>query len=362
MQRREFFRHSAAGALAAITATQSVLGGAAAETEATDARTLARKPPRWRGFNLLEKFNVGRNRPFLESDFEWIAGWGFDFVRLPMDYRCWTDPRDPYRLNENVLAEIDQAVHWGGQYGVHVSLNLHRAPGYTVAKPPERLNLWKDPEAQRQFIFQWTQFARRYKGIPPSRLSFNLVNEPAHVPAADYLNVARRTIDAIRQVDPNRLIISDGLQWGRVPLTELAELGVIQSTRGYDPMPISHYKASWVNSSGWKEPTWPLKQNGRLIDRQWLYEKHILPWKKLAAKGGGVHVGECGAYNKTPHDVVLAWLGDWLSLWKEAGWGWALWNLRGSFGVVDSGRADVAYEDFHGHKLDRRLLELLRQG
>ena len=43
------------------------------------------------------------------------------------------------------------------------------------------------------------------------------------------------------------------------------------------------------------------------------------------------------------------------------GIGWALWNLRGDFGVMDSGRADVEYEDFRGHKLDRRMLELLRR-
>jgi endoglucanase len=51
---------------------------------------------------------------------------------------------------------------------------------------------------------------------------------------------------------------------------------------------------------------------------------------------------------------------DSLDLWKEAGWGWALWNLRGSFGILDSGRRDVVYESFRGHKLDREMLELLR--
>jgi endoglucanase len=51
---------------------------------------------------------------------------------------------------------------------------------------------------------------------------------------------------------------------------------------------------------------------------------------------------------------------DLLSLWKEAGWGWALWNVYGSFGLVDSGRADVRYEDWRGHKLDREMLELLQ--
>jgi endoglucanase len=53
---------------------------------------------------------------------------------------------------------------------------------------------------------------------------------------------------------------------------------------------------------------------------------------------------------------------DCLDLWREAGWGWALWNFRGSFGVLDSGRRDVTYEEFRGHRLDRKMLELLRAG
>ena len=50
-----------------------------------------------------------------------------------------------------------------------------------------------------------------------------------------------------------------------------------------------------------------------------------------------------------------------LKLWKAKGLGWALWNLRGRFGILDSGREDVAYDDFRGHKLDRKMLELLRR-
>ena len=87
----------------------------------------------------------------------------------------------------------------------------------------------------------------------------------------------------------------------------------------------------------------------------------VEPWKALQAKGAGVHVGEWGAFNRTPHDVTLAWMEDLLKNWKEAGWGWALWNFRGSFGILDSDRKDVTYEDFRGHALGRKMLELLRQ-
>ena len=64
---------------------------------------------------------------------------------------------------------------------------------------------------------------------------------------------------------------------------------------------------------------------------------------------------------RTPHEAALAWLDDSLALFQEAGWGWALWELRRAFGVLDSGREDVAYEDFRGRKLDRRMFEILRR-
>jgi len=363
MKRRDFLKKAAAAAGAVWIGGRQGFAWAGTKPSAHSAPALPlwQRVPRWRGFNLLEKFNVGRHGPFVQADFEWISQWGFDFVRLPMDYRCWTDPANPYQLNEKVLKEIDQAVDWGRQYGVHVCLNLHRAPGYTVARPPEKLDLWTSEEAQKQFDFQWSQFAVRYKSIPAAQLSFNLVNEPAHIKPEMYAKVVRRVVAAIRREDPDRLIIADGLSWGRDPVFELVDLKIAQSTRGYDPMPISHYQASWVGGQRWPEPTWPLKQQGKTIDRDFLRRDRIEPWKKLEAKGVGVHVGEWGAFHKTPHDVVLRWARDFLSLWKEAGWGWALWNFRGSFGVLDSGRTDVTYEDFRGHKLDRKLLELLRE-
>ena len=83
--------------------------------------------------------------------------------------------------------------------------------------------------------------------------------EPANVPGKVYAQVAARAVGAIRKADPDRLIIADGMQWGREPVPELIPLGIAQSTRGYDPMKISHYQASWIGGSEqWPVPTWPL--------------------------------------------------------------------------------------------------------
>ena len=175
-----------------------------------------------------------------------------------------------------------------------------------------------------------------------------MLNEPGDIPEESYVRVVKHLVEAIHAEDPQRLVIADGLKWGSKPVHGLADLGIAQSTRGYEPIQISHYKASWMHGSDtWPEPTWPLKVG----------EKRMVNKESV-----GVHVGEWGAFNRTAHKVVLAWMQDCLALWKEAGWGWSLWNLHGAFGVLDSQRADVKYEDFRGHKLDRQMLDLLKQG
>jgi endoglucanase len=354
MNRREFVQ-LAGGATAGLA-----LSGVTAEK--APAKVTAASLPRWRGFNLLEKFTAGRSAPFVERDFAWMRAWGFDFVRLPMSYQCWADPNDWLKLREEILKHVDEAVEFGRRYGIHVNLNFHRAPGYCVNPPKEPLDLWTDEKALEACALHWAQFAQRYRGIPNERLSFDLLNEPPDIPEAAYARVVKRLVEAIRAKDSNRLVIADGLRWGTRPVLSLVELGVAQSTRGYNPMRISHYRASWVRGSDqWPEPDWPLKVSEQETwDRERLRRENIEPWKQLQAKGVGIHVGECGAFSQTPHRAVLAWLRDCLELWQEQGWGWALWNLRGSFGIVDSNRKDVHYEDFEGHKLDRQLLELLQ--
>src|SRR5208283_4862930 len=118
----------------------------------------------------------------------------------------------------------------------------------------ERTSLWTDPKTQSVCAKHWAMFARRYRDIPSERLSFNLMNEPGQVEPKAYVAVVRKLVQAIRGEDPNRLIISDGLQWGNVPVPELCELRIAQAARGYTPMEISHYRADWVNSENYPYP------------------------------------------------------------------------------------------------------------
>jgi hypothetical protein len=72
-----------------------------------------------------------------------------------------------------------------------------------------------------------------------------------------------------------------------------------------------------------------------------------------------VMVQEFGVHNQTPHLVAVAFLTDLSAFFREQNVGWALWNLTGSFGILNSTRADCTYETYQGYKLDRKMLDAL---
>ena len=348
------------------------------------------KLPRWKGFNLLDFFspapprNSGGGNRTTEEDLKWMADWGFDFVRIPMAYPRYLSfdrtkditVEEVYKFDPKVLEEVDQLIFMAHKYNLHVSLNLHRGPGYCInAGFHEPFNLWKDQAAQDAFYAHWKMWAERYKNIPSDKLSFDLLNEPAYiedmndqyakkspVPGETYRKVALGASKVIRESNPERLIVADGNSGGSNVIPELTDLNIAQSCRAYYPHYISHYQASWV----WKDPSqaptpvWPGTIDGKKFSRENL-EEFYKPWIALLEKGVGVHCGEGGCYNKTPHPVFLAWFGDILDILTTHGIGYALWNFRGDFGILDSRRADVEYADWYGHKLDSKLLDLLKK-
>ena len=355
MDRRQFIQVSTAAAAAMVLPVQWAQAGPKADVK------------RWRGFNLLNYFSHWGPFAFREEEFKWIRDWGFNYVRIPLSYWCWTKPGEYFKTDSRVMEDLDRCVEWGRKYDLHVSLNLHRAPGYCINKPEEPQNLFRDAEALEGCAYQWRMLAKRYKGVSHKALSMNLLNEVSGCNEEEYDRVARRLIKEIREESPKRLILLDGMDVGSRPLMTVQDVPrIAQCGRGYHPMLISHYAASWVYGDKpmyfpKENLAWPLEADGRRYDRDFLLNTLKDAWKPWTDKGGLLFVGEFGAHNQTPHEVTLRWLTELLSVFKELGIGWALWNMSGSFGIMDSGRKDVAYEDFHGHKLDRKMLDILQR-
>jgi aryl-phospho-beta-D-glucosidase BglC (GH1 family) len=464
----------------------------------------------FRGFNLQGKFDVNwSNTGFSEEHFIIMQDLGFNFARLPLDYNTYTKYGDWDTFIDEGVMEIDQAIEWGKKYGVHICLNLHRAPGYSVntSEIPSnhRLDLWTNTDAQEAFVNHWGYFSERYKDEDYRDLSFNLVNEPANVDEAKYVSVMKKAIDKIHSINPNRVVFVDALEWAREPMRPInGTNNIIQAIHVYEPFTLTHYKASWVNgSNSWPVPVWPmvdisnylfgpekpefqsplvLKGNftagseitvnvhqvsirSRLtikLDGELIYEKNFVTgpdkgddWTEiiltqwgyqnisrkdysvtlpsdgselviensfgdwmtynsltiksnndtislipgntawgekqgtyivtntgnLTAENGDpilllgtltdvieearqagipLMIQEFGVHNQTPHSVSIRYLSDVVSVFNENELGFALWNLNGSFGIIDSGRDDCDYESYRGHQLDRALLDVLK--
>jgi hypothetical protein len=378
MDRRIFIKNTG------LLAAGMQLSGAAAFAADTTAKN---KLPKWKGFNLTDFFNPDPSRPrrsTTEQELKWMQDWGFDFIRLPMAYPYYVKfdrgrpikPEEVYQIDEAMVERIDRLVQMAHKHNLHVSLNLHRAPGYCInAGFNEPYNLWKDQEAQNAFYYHWNFWAKRYKEVSSKKISFDLLNEPSMredmndqhsrstaIPGTLYREVARSAAEAIRKENKAHLVIADGNKVGNDPTPELTDLNIAQSCRGYHPGIISHYKAPWANKEPDKlpVPVYPGQVGNQVLNREML-EKYYQPWIDLVKSGVGVHCGECGAWNKTPHDVFLRWFGDVLDILSSNKIGFALWEYVGDFGILNSGRADVAYEDWHGYKLDRKLLTLLQK-
>jgi len=301
-----------------------------------------------------------------ERALDFVVAYGFDFVRIPTDYRVWTHDFDYLRPDEGVFTFIDRYLEACRVRGIHLSLNLHRAPGYCITRNDlERHDLWHDTEAQDAFVFLWEGFARRYLGVAPDTLSFDLLNEPPAIGLRGFgrevhAALMRRTAAAIRSIDPWRPMVIDGLDGGNLAMPELADLGVTHSGRGYQPYPVSHWGAEWWD--GWKEGDAPRYPGVRYAGRNWGMAElrdFYATWREVQRSGVPVHIGEFGCYEQTPNADALRWLGDLLGLFREYGWGFAMWNFEGPFGIVGHRREGARFEQRRGYAVDVDLLELL---
>ena len=160
-----------------------------------------------------------------EADIAFIASTGANTIRIPFHYKLFTN-EDYMGLtaNQDGFERIDQVVEWCRKYGLYVILDMHDAPGGQTGDNIDDSYgypwLLVCEASQALYADIWQRIADHYKNEPVV-LGYDLINEPIAPYFGDDMAMLnsklkalyRLGFDAIREVDPNHIVMLGGAQW-----------------------------------------------------------------------------------------------------------------------------------------------------
>lgn len=180
------------------------------------------------------------------SDFDRIAAWGLDHVRLPFDYNVIMT--DDGKFLEEGFKWLDFAVEQCEKRGLNIVLDLHKTAGF-VFDDASYCSFFEDERLQALFVKLWQEMSRRY-GTKKNTV-FELLNEVTETRFAQKWNeIAAKTITEIRKIAKNTPIMYGGIRnnsiYGLTLLDKPVDDNVVFDFHCYSPLVFTHQKAYWV--------------------------------------------------------------------------------------------------------------------
>lgn len=300
----------------------------------------------------------------LERDFEQIASWGFDHVRLPFDYNL-LETEDGKPLDEN-FKYLDRAVQWGKTYKLNVILDLHKTAGYDFNDfgNAERNNLFANESAQNRFLNLWERVSDRYANA--ANVAFELLNEVTDLSfIAPWNDLISRAVKTIRKNAPETPIIYGGVCWnGAAYVKDLLpppDKNIVYTFHLYEPLLFTHQKAPWVKAldNGKDIPYTTdmefFRENSKCLGfvgenifhsaAQTMGQDFFADFLKGAveyakAQGVPLYCGEYGVIDRADADETVKWFRDVQAVFNRFGIGNAIWSYR----EMDFGISGEHYE------------------
>jgi hypothetical protein len=159
---------------------------------------------------IMETF---RESWITERDWKIIQSYGFNLVRLPMNYRQFESDDQPKTLRPNAFKWIDRAVTEAEKHGMYVILDMHGIQGgqsvYDHTGRRDQNKIWTEPANQDRAVWLWGQIAARYRNRN-AVVAYDLYNEPYGGTKPQQVELFRKLYPAVRAVDPNKLIFAHG--------------------------------------------------------------------------------------------------------------------------------------------------------
>jgi aryl-phospho-beta-D-glucosidase BglC (GH1 family) len=319
------------------------------------------------------------------DDIKRIADWGFDHIRLPVDYPLLEDPEKPGHYRQSGFDYISACFDWCQQVDVRVILDLHKAPGFAF-DAQEGNDLFSSSTLQAQYLELWATIAQKFEGYSDDFLAFELLNELVLPKSDPWNSLYPQVIQRIRAYQPQRLVLVGGNHYNDATqmqhLTILEDPNILYTFHFYRPLSVTHQKAPWVAPLAKydKELPYPMEESGELhevvtefarqtgsdgmsvllsfmqtevgqrLDKQYLFRflRQALDFSEQI--GQPIYCGEFGVYEKAPTSTRLNWTRDMIDLFNEFEIGRAYWTYKDlDFGLVDR----------YGNVVNQELLEIV---
>jgi aryl-phospho-beta-D-glucosidase BglC (GH1 family) len=295
------------------------------------------------------------------EDIKRIKGWGMDHVRLAVDFPVLEDENQPGRYRESGFEYIETCLDWCQESDLRVILDLHKAPGFAFDQL-DKATLFDSPALQERFIQLWDVIARRFTGRTDEFLAFELLNEIVLPESGPWNELARRMVEQIRSISPERLIVIGGNQYNAVDELQNMEIlddpNILYTFHFYLPLTVTHQKAPWISPiveynrqldypgqeaeglenivRNYPNDTHRLDQEiGIRFDKGYL-RAALQPAVDFSQRiGQPVYCGEFGVYEGAPMSTRLNWTRDFIELLNQFNIGRAIWTYKAlDFGLV----------------------------
>ena len=301
-----------------------------------------------------------------EEDIRKIASMGFDHVRLAIDYEVLEDEYG--RTREEGFAYVTRVVEWCKRQGLNIVLDLHKAYGYDFnnAGDKEKNILFTNKMVQKRFVNMWIKIAEHLAN--ETHVAFELLNEVVEQENAEAWNLLiAETVDAIRRIARDTIIIYGGIQWNSVKTLKLLEKpkdeNILFTFHFYEPLLFTHQKAHWVPTISQTEDIYypeamdyyrtkslPIGYQGEVVCKaqsQTMGTEFITEMVMeavTAAKNAGVtlYCGEFGVIDQAPVEDTLRWFTEVDTVFRQFGIGCAVWTYKEmDFGLIGEHYAPI---------------------
>ena len=279
-----------------------------------------------------------------EADFAQIARWGFDHVRIPMDYNVLQNADGS--MKEEGLRRIDGALAQCRRYGLHAVLDLHKTQGFSFDAGEGEAGFFESEAFQEKFYTLWECLAARY-GDRSGELMFELLNEvteAVYLPA--WKRISRECVRRIRRLAPEVYILLGSYHHNSAQtLPELDapyDSRVLYNFHCYEPITFTHQGAYWMEE---------LKDKTGLTAAacgvsEGFFEDFLAPaLAKAAQEDCPLYCGEYGVIDRVPPEEALNWFRAIHPVLERHGIARSLWSYKQmDFGLCDA-RMDGVREE-----------------